>query len=343
MRALQISAYGDPLEVLELVDIPEPGTPGPGEVRIDIELATLNKHDLLFMRGAFGGPPAPTVVGNEGFGRVAAVGPGVSNVKVGDHVLAPNLSLTWRERLIAPARGLFPLPDGDPLQLAQLDGNPPSAALMLSEYVDLKPGDWIVQNAGNSGIGRSVIAIAKRRGIRTISLVRRPELIGELEAAGADVVLLDEPAAVTAAARVVGDGTVRLAVYSVIGGATATLVRFLSDRGVLVTYAAEIGQPLTLDAHALIGKHMTVKGYFLGDFDHVSQVLPAQIEAARLVASGALRVPVAAIYPMSRIKDAIRHLLKGGKILIDVTQGAEPPVESGAAADQDLRRISSSS
>ena len=191
MRALQILAYGDPLKVLELVDIPEPGVPGTGEVLIDVELAPLNLHDLLFMRGFFGGPPAPTVVGNEGFGRVGAVGSAVTNVKVGDHVLAPNLSLTWRERLIAPAQGLFPLPDGDRLQLAQLGSNPPTAALILSEYTDLKPGDWVVQNAGNSGVGRSLIAIAKLRGVRTISLVRRPELIDELKAAGADVVLID--------------------------------------------------------------------------------------------------------------------------------------------------------
>jgi NADPH:quinone reductase-like Zn-dependent oxidoreductase len=318
MRALQISAYGDPLQVLKLVDVPEPGAPKAGEVLIDVELAPLNKHDLLFIRGIFGGPPAPTVVGNEGSGRVAAVGPGVTNVKVGDHVLAPNLGLTWRERLIAPARGLFPLPDGDPLQLAQLGSNPPSAALMLSEYVDLKPGDWVVQNGGNSGVGRSLIALAKRRGLRTISLVRRRELIDELKAAGADVVLMDEPTAVSEADRIVGQGSVRLAVYSVISGATTPLVQLLSDRGVLVTYAAEIGQPLTLDAHALIGKHLTVKGYFLGDFDHVSKVLPAQIEAAALIASGALRVPVAAVYTMSKIKDAITHLLKGGKILIDI-------------------------
>ena len=319
MRALQISAYGDPLQVLRLVDIPEPGPPRAGEVLIDVELAPLNKHDLHFISGVFGGPPAPTVVGNEGFGRVAAIGPGVTNVKVGDHVLAPNLNLTWRERLIAPARGLFPLPDGDPLQLAQLGSNPPSAALMLSEYVNLAPGDWVVQNGGNSGIGRSLIAIAKRRGIRTISLVRRRELIDELEAAGADVVLLDEAAAVEEAARAIGTGSVRLAVYSVIAGPTATLVRLLSDRGVLVTYAAEIGQPLALDALVLIGKHLAVKGFYLGDFDHVSKVLPAQIEAAPLVASGALRVPVAAVYPMSKIKEAVTHLLEGGgKILIDV-------------------------
>lgn len=318
MRALQISAYGDPVNVLEFVDIPEPGAPGAGEALIDVGLAPLNLHDLLFMRGYFGGPPAPTVVGNEGFGRVAAVGPSVTNVKVGDHVLAPNLGLTWRERLIAPAQGLFPLPGGDRLQLAQLGSNPPTAALILSEYTDLKPGDWVVQNAGNSGVGRSLSAIAKQRGIRTISFVRRPELIDELKAAGADVVLRDEPAGVEEAVRVIGKGSVRLAVDSVGGDATATLVQLLSDRGVLVSYAAATGRPMAINALHLIGKHLTVKGFFLGDFDHLSKILPAQVEAAPLVASGALRVPVAAIYPMSKIKEAVTHLLKGGKVLLDV-------------------------
>ena len=318
MRALQISAYGDPLNVLELVDIPEPGVPGAGEVLIDVELTPVNLHDLLFIRGYFGGPPAPTVVGNEGFGRVAAVGPGVTNVKVGDHVLAPILGLTWRARMIASAQGLFPLPDGDRLQLAQLGSNPPTAALILSEYADLKPGDWVVQNAGNSGVGRSLSAIAKQRGIRTISFVRRPELIDELKAAGADVVLLDEPAAVEEAVRVIGKGSVRLAVDSVGDDATATLVQLLSDRGVLVSYAAATGRPMAINALYLIGKHLTVKGFYLGDFDHLSKILPAQIEAAPLVASGALRVPVAAVYPMSKMKEAITHLLKGGKVLIEI-------------------------
>ena len=144
--------------------------------------------------------------------------------------------------------------------------------------------------------------------------MRRPELISELEAAGADLALVDEPVAVEKA-RVGGEGSVRLAVDSVGGDATATLIQMLSDRGVLVTYSSASGKPMAVNALHLIGKHLTVKGFFLGDFDHMSKILPAQIEAAPLVVSGALRVPVAAVYRMSKIKEAVAHLLEGGKIL----------------------------
>jgi len=87
MKAVQIKSYGDPLEVLEVVDVPDPGAPGANEALLGIEIATLNKHDLLFIGNALGsGPALPTIVGNEGFGRVLAIGRGVENVKVGDRV-----------------------------------------------------------------------------------------------------------------------------------------------------------------------------------------------------------------------------------------------------------------
>src|SRR3984893_7332433 len=137
-------------------------------------------------------PALPTVIGNEGVGRVLAVGPGVGNVKVGDRVLAPLSSFTWRERMVISADGLFALPaDADPLQLAMLAINPPTAPLLLSEYVDLKPGEWVVQNGANSGVGRWVIAFAKTRGLKTVNIVRRPELVAELEAIGGDLVVVD--------------------------------------------------------------------------------------------------------------------------------------------------------
>jgi len=141
MRAVQLTTYGNPLEGLRYVDIPAPDAPGPNQVLIGIEFSPLNQSDLLLARGIYGSRPAlPTVIGNEGVGRILNVGHGVKNVKVGDRVLAPLSSFTWRERMVISADGLFALPPGaDPQQLAMLAINPPTAALLLSEYVNLKP------------------------------------------------------------------------------------------------------------------------------------------------------------------------------------------------------------
>jgi NADPH:quinone reductase-like Zn-dependent oxidoreductase len=86
------------------------------------------------------------------------VGGDVRDLRVGDRVLIPLYAFSWRERMVLPAKGLFPLPaDADP-RLSMLGINPPTAALLSSEYVDLQPGDWVAQNAANSCVGRSVIA-----------------------------------------------------------------------------------------------------------------------------------------------------------------------------------------
>ena len=96
-----------------------------------MEFCPINPSDLLLAKGIYALRPAlPTVIGNEGVGRVLDVGPGVRNVKVGDRVLAPLSSFTWRERMVISADGLFALPpDADPRQLAMLAINPPTAAL----------------------------------------------------------------------------------------------------------------------------------------------------------------------------------------------------------------------
>jgi NADPH:quinone reductase-like Zn-dependent oxidoreductase len=319
MKAVQIKSYGDPVHVLEIAEIPEPKAPGPNEALLGIEIVPLNRHDLLFISNALGaGPALPTLVGNEGFGRVLAVGSEVKNVKIGDRVLAPVLAGTWREKMIAPASSLFALPTGDPEQFSMLGSNPPTAALILSEYTQLKKGDWVVQNTANSGVGRSLIAIAKARGFRTINFVRRDEIIDELKAAGGDVVLVDQPGAVDEALRHVGNGSVRLGVDAIGGQATNTLVQILSPGGVIVTYAAASGAPLAVNPMLLIFKQLKVQGFFLGHFDYEKMVVPAQREAAPLVASGALHVPVSKTYPLAQIKEAVTHLLRGGKILLEV-------------------------
>jgi NADPH:quinone reductase-like Zn-dependent oxidoreductase len=145
MCAAIIKSFGEPTEVLELFGVPEPAGPAAGEVLVGVEYAPINMNDLYLIQGAFPVRPLlPSIVGNEGVGRVMAVGSGVEHLKVGDRILIPLYTFSWRERLVLPAAGLFSLPEVDPQQLAMLGINPPTASLLLDEASDLNPGDWVV-------------------------------------------------------------------------------------------------------------------------------------------------------------------------------------------------------
>jgi NADPH:quinone reductase-like Zn-dependent oxidoreductase len=320
VRAIQIAQFGKPEDVVRVVDLPEPPAPGVGEVKVAVEFAPLNLHDLLLVSGTLVRPPLPLVLGAEGVGRIVEAGPGVEAVAVGDLVVLPLYAGTWRERLLLPADGLFRLPEGSVEQFSMVGSNPPTAGLILSEYTDLKPGDWIAQNAANSGVGRSLIALAKARGFRTINLVRDESVFAELTEAGADIVHLDNATAAEDVRTAIGDARVALAVDSVGGDAPARLLDLLSDGGSLVAYASATGQPMSINSLSLIGKRASVHGFFAGHFDYATKLLPVIREAAPLVASGTLVVPPAAVFDLDEIDAAIERLLRGGKILLKVTR-----------------------
>jgi NADPH:quinone reductase-like Zn-dependent oxidoreductase len=319
MRAVHLTAFGNPVDSLEFVDIPEPDAPGPNQVLTGVEFSPINPNDLMLARGIYAIRPAlPTVIGNEGVGRVLAVGPGVKDVKVGDRVLVPLSSFAWRERLVTSADGLFALPlDADPQQLAMLGINPPTASLLLSDFVDLKSGDWVVQNAANSGVGRWVIAMTKARGLRTVNIVRRPELVDELKAIGGDVVVDSRDVAGRIRAAV-GQDDLRLALDGVSGPATGVLASILSPGGTLVSFAAMSEAPISLSPLDVIFKPITLRGFFMGHPEYAAKIPPALKQAAAMIASGLAHVPVSAIYPLSSIKEAVAHALRGGKVLLDV-------------------------
>jgi len=320
MRAIQITQFGDPSDVVRVVDLPEPPAPGAGEVKVAVEYSPLNLHDLVLVTGQLLRPPLPRVLGNEGIGRIVEVGSGVETVEVGDLVALPLLAGAWREQLVVGAEGLFPLPDGNVEQLSMVSGNPATAGLILSEYADLEPGDWVVQNAANSGVGRSLIALAKTRGFRTINLARNESTLADLSKSGADIVHLDDASAAEDVRREMGDARIALAVDSVGGDSAGRLVDLLSDGGWLVTYAAATGQPMSINAYSLIAKHLTVRGFSIANFDYATKVLPIIHEAALLIASGALFVPVAAVFELDEIQAAIQQVLRGGKVLLKVAQ-----------------------
>jgi len=322
MKAIQITGFGEPRDVVRFSDMPEPAAPGPHEVLVELEASPLNPHDLYVIRGGFPVlPTAPGPVGNEGVGRIAALGAGVDHLAIGDRVLLPIFTWLWRERMTIPAQGLFVLPNADLHQLSMLGINPPTAALLLGEYARLEPGDWIVQNAANSGVGRAVIAIAKARGLKTINLVRRRELVPELKAAGGDVVLVAGDCVKADVETAVEGGRIGLGIDAIGGEAIGLIADTVSAGAAVVAYSV-LGSPtMSIPAFAPIFKQVTVHGFFLGNPDSAAASPAAVREVLPLVVSGALHTPISGVYPPSAIVDAVIHAERGGKVILDFTAG----------------------
>lgn len=319
MQAIQLMKYGKPEEGLRFVEVAEPGDPKSGEILIRVEYAPINDNDLLLASGLYAvRPKLPSIVGNEGAGKVCAVGDGVQNVKVGDRVVVPHGVFSWAEQVLAPAEEAIVLPSEiDPQQAAMLNINPPAAALLLEEFVSLEPGDWIVQNAANSGVGRAVIAFAKQKGVRTLNIVRRSELVHELKESGADAVLLAGPNAATEANRATGGAPVRLALDGVGGDATGTLVDIVGRDAKIVCYAAPTREPIKVNPFGLLFKRVSIHPFFMYYPEYLPRIPEKIRAAAALVASHQLRVPIAAVYPAGRFEQALAHALAGGKVLLD--------------------------
>ena len=321
MQAIQLTKYGKPEEGLRLVEIAEPGDPEPDQILIRVEYAPINDSDLLVASGLYAVKPTPpSIIGNEGAGKVLAVGDALQNVKAGDRVVIPRGVFSWAQKVLAPAQEAIVLPpEIDPQQAAMLSINPPAAALLLEEFVALKAGDWIVQNAANSAVGRAVIVFAKQKGVRTINIVRRSELIHELQEIGADVVLLAGPNTAAEANRATGGALVRLALDGVGGDATETLLDVVGWEAMIVSYAAPTRQPFKVNPLGLVAKRASIHPFFMYYPEYLPKIGEKIRTAAALVASGQLRAPIAAVYPARRFEQALTHALTGGKVLLDFT------------------------
>ena len=329
MLVANASAFGRPEDVIELVEQADPGSPGPGEAILDAEMCPINPADLLNLMGTYGAtrPRLPMTGGLEGVGRVAAVGTDVSHVKVGDRVLLPGPG-TWRERFKVAARGLFALPqDVDPRQLAMLRGNPPSAYLMLHDFVAPRPGQWVIQNAANSGVGHWLIVLAREAGVKSVNVVRRPELIEQLRAFGADAVLVDGPDLDQRVRAAIGQGALPLAIDAIGGSATQRLARCVDDGGIVVNYGLLSGDPCVVDSRDTVFRDVSLRGFWLKRWfvqTPSERIAPLLSALASKLADGGLAVQVEAVYPFGRIREALAHAGREGrtgKILLSFAQG----------------------
>lgn len=316
MKAARFAAFGAPLEVIQVVD-EDPGPLAPGEALVEVLATPINPSDIMTLTGMYGVlPKLPATPGNEGVGRVVRV-EGEGPVKAGDTVFLPLGAGTWRTHLKTQARRLLPVPAGaDPRQMAMLSINPPTADLLLREIVKLERGEWVLQNAANSAVGRYLISLARLEGLKTINVVRRSDVAQELKALGADVVLEDGDDLPKRVREVTGGAPVRLAIDAVGGDATMRLGEAVSPGATVVNYGAMSLKAPRLTPTALIFKNVTLRGFWLVQWLNQAS-REAQVELmsrmAKLVADGTLYAPVDATYPLEKIHEALTRAMEGGR------------------------------
>ena len=326
MKAIRFSRFGVAAEVAELIELPDPGAPAAGEVLVDVEASPIQPADLLQFSGRYGAtpPPLPVYAGGGAAGRVTAVGQGVTHLRVGDRVM---VSLrggrgNWRERVIAPAEKLFALPDADIIQLSLLSANPPSAWLMLRKYVALAPGDWIIQNAGNSSVGLSVIQLAKAMGVRTINVVRRAGLEAQIKEYGADAVIVDGPDLAAQVAGIVGNRKPKLGIDAVAGDAVGRLASVVADDGTVVNYGLLSGRDCQVAPSDVVFRNVSLRGFWFSRWMLTAdreEVKAMFLALAAMVVKREFRLPVEASYPLERIHEALSHAARegrGGKVVL---------------------------
>jgi len=323
VKQVLIDRYGQPEEVARCAEVPDVGSPGPDEVVFDVLAFPINPADIWMCKGSYRlKPPLPATPGAECVGRVTAGGAAVTHVKPGDLVI--NLQReNWTQRRRVKGVDVIPVaPKLDLRQAAMLRINPPTALLLLSDLVDLKPGDWVIQNVANSAVGRLVIGLARSGGLKTLNVVRRDSLFGELKALGADACAVDGPSLTDAAKAHTGGAPIRLGLDAVSGQATARLASCVAEGGVVCNYGSMTGEDPVMSRSALIFGGQRLVGFMLGRAlatRTLDQIRKIYADLGEQVAKGMLSAPVEKVYPIEEIKAALAHAQRGerhGKILV---------------------------
>jgi mitochondrial enoyl-[acyl-carrier protein] reductase / trans-2-enoyl-CoA reductase len=323
VSAIVIHEHGKPARVAkyEQVDL---APPGPGEAQVRVLFAPINPADVNVLEGKYPvRPDLPGVPGVEGVAVVAATGAGVANVEKGAVVLLPHRFGSWRAAGNANAAELVVVPAGVPVeQAAMLRINPATALCMLREFATLAPGDWILQNAANSAVGRCVIQLARYFGWRTVNVVRREELAEELHAIGADAVVVDGADAGREIQAITGTRPARLALNAVGGDNAVRMAGALAQGGTIVTYGAMAKQPLRIPNGMLIFQDIAWRGFWVTRwYENAGEAKKAALlaELFALCARGVLATPIEATYPLAEIAAALAHSqrpARGGKVLL---------------------------
>lgn len=317
MRSATYDHFGKPTEVLHIGNRPTP-EPKANEVRVKTILASIHNHDLLTIRGQYGfKPELPAIGGSEAMGIIDAVGSEVKDLKVGQRVAAASVQATWAEYFVAPEHMVFTVPDSlDDEMAAQLIAMPLSA-LMLLEFLEIKTDQWIIHNAANGAVGKSLAMLAAARGVKTINLVRSSNAVTELETLNLkNTINTSDDDWKEQVKSILGNAEISAAVDSVGGNASGDLLSLLGHGGTLASFGLMSGKPMILNPTDLIFKQAVVKGFWGSKISQEMSVENKQRLINELIERaivGQLKLPVEAIVDLADVVKAVDGEVQAGK------------------------------
>ena len=329
MHAAAFGSFGSPAEELHDVEV-QILEPEAGQVRIKLILSPVHNHDLLLIRGEYGyRPELPMIAGSEGLGTIDKIGPGVTGMRVGERVAVSDVAGVWADYFVVEADKIIAIPDKVPDGLAaQLVGMPLSAITALDE-LDAKSEDWILVNAANGAVGRTIAQIAVGRGLNVANIVNRIGAKQDLEAQGIKniFVLDDDNAWIDAVRNTIGKARVAGGIDMVSGPMAGQLASLISQGGKLLSFGAMSGQPMQLNPGDLIFKQISVYGFW--NLLEQKQMPPARRkklidELMRLAVSGQLKLPVSKKFTLDHAADAAAASAakRNGKVMISARAAA---------------------
>ena len=320
MKAVRIHEHGGP-EVLRYEEVPLPA-PGRGEARTKVEAAGVNFTDIYNRTGLYK-LTLPCTLGSEAAGIVDAVGPEVTEVKPGDRVAYAMHLGAYAEYVVVPAWRLVPLPPA-------IDGRTAAAVILQGMTVHylthstypLKPGETVLVHAAAGGVGRLLVQVAKRLGVRVIGTVSSEEKARLAREAGADeVILYTQEDFEEAVKRATGGRGVDV-VYDSVGKTTAEKsLNCLRPRGYLVLFGNASGaappiDPLTLMAKGSLYLTRPTLTHYAGNREELLARARAVFD---WITSEQVKIRIAKTFPLAEAAEAHRALEGrgvAGKILL---------------------------
>ena len=336
MRALVFDRFGPPAEVLTLRDVVVPFA-RPGDALVRMKLVPINPSDLMTVRGLYGRLPSlPATPGFEGCGVVVQASgllATLRGLRPGRRVAVLNAAGgNWAEQVAVPARQLVPVPDDIPdEQVATFFVNPATVLAMVERVLRVPAGAWLLQTAAASALGKMIVKLGRKRGFRTLNLVRSPESAESLNRLGAEAVVVTSTESVAARIDELTAGKKAAFALDCVGGEMGRMaVEGLAPGGRMLVYGALSGEPIPLAPRQLMGEQKSIAGFWLSEWVK-SQGPLAMLglfrEIVQLLRAGVLTSEIEATYPMEQFGPAVEHASRPGrtgKVLLQMEASRGP-------------------